>query len=179
MNERQIKIGRVYTAKITNREVPLRIDEKHTDGGWITTSLASGKRVRIKTAARFGREVTRAEIKSGKAPGMDKSHERRTKKTTSRTKTTATPVRKATTNGKSTRTRAISGLDAAHKVLQESDTPLSAREVIDQAVKKGYWKSQAATPQATIHAAMSREIKNKGKDSRFKKVGRGRFAANS
>jgi len=72
MNENQIKIDRVYTAKVKNREVSLRIDEKHSDGGWITTSLASGKRVRIKTAARFGREVSKSEIKSGKAPGMDK-----------------------------------------------------------------------------------------------------------
>jgi len=104
---------------------------------------------------------------------------RRAKNTTSRTKTTTTPVRKATTKGKSTRTVAMSGLDAAHKVLQESDAPLSAGEIIDQAAKKGYWKSQAATPQATIHAAMSREIKKKGDESRFKKVGRGQFAANS
>jgi hypothetical protein len=177
MNERQIKIGRVYTTKVTNREVSVRIDEKHPEGGWTATNLASGKRVRIKTAARFGREVSKSEIKSVKAPGMDKSAVRRTRKTSAITKTAKRAAR-AGNKGKSPRISGLSGLDAAHKVLQESDAPLSAGEIVSLAASKGYWKSKAATPQATIHAALSREIKKKYDESRFKKVGRGKFAAN-
>jgi len=46
------------------------------------------------------------------------------------------------------------------------------------AFEKGYWKSDGATPWATIYSAMIREIAAKGKESRFKKVDRGRFAVN-
>jgi hypothetical protein len=182
MNEKQIKIGRVYTAKVKNREVSLRVDEEHPDGGWGTTSLFSGRRVRIKTATRFGRPVTKTEIKSGTVPGMNIPTARGKRLVV--TKPTPKPSRKASvkrkaTNAKRSEARSYSGLEAAHKVLQESNPPLSAGEIVDFAAKNGYWKSKAATPQATIHAAMSREIKKKGKNSRFKKVGRGKFAANS
>jgi hypothetical protein len=175
MNERQVKLGRVYTAEVAKRKTSVRIDEKHPDGGWKAINLSSGKPVRIKTAARLGREVSKSELKSGKAPGMQKAPVRRSTKKPGPPKTTnrPTPSRK----GQATPSVKLSGLDAAHKVLQESDVPLTAREIVDQAAANGYWKSNAATPQATIHAAISREIKQKGNASRFKKAGRGKFAA--
>jgi hypothetical protein len=177
MNERQVKLERVYTAKVTNREVSVRIDEKHPDGGWKAINLSSGKPVRVKTAARLGREVTKAELKSGKAPGMQKAPVRRSNKKPGPPKTTNRPTASTMREGQSSCSIKLSGLDAAHKVLQESDAPLTAREIVDQAAANGYWNSNAATPQATIHAAMSREIKQKGDASRFKKAGRGKFGA--
>jgi hypothetical protein len=45
---------------------------------------------------------------------------------------------------------------------------------------KGYWTSPGGqTPAATLYSAMTREIDKKGKDARFKKMERGKFAANS
>ena len=45
---------------------------------------------------------------------------------------------------------------------------------------KGYWTSPGGkTPHATLYSAMSREIKGKGKDSRFKKTDRGLFTRNA
>ena len=42
---------------------------------------------------------------------------------------------------------------------------------------KGYWKSPGGkTPAATLYSAILRECQKKGKDARFKKVDRGRFA---
>jgi len=43
---------------------------------------------------------------------------------------------------------------------------------------KAYWEpaQSGKTPANTLHAAISKEIKTKGKDSRFEKVGRGQFA---
>ena len=73
----------------------------------------------------------------------------------------------------------MSGLDAAAKVLIESKEPLAAQDIIKSMADKGLWKSPGGkTPHATIYAAMMREIIEKGKESRFKKVDRGMFAAN-
>ena len=71
-----------------------------------------------------------------------------------------------------------SGLDAAVRVLGEAKEPMSVREIVKVAFDKGYWKSNGRTPHATIYSAMLRECKAKGKASRFKKTGRGRFTVN-
>jgi hypothetical protein len=71
----------------------------------------------------------------------------------------------------------MSGLDAAAKVLAETGQPMNCRDLVDQMSAKGYWTSPGgATPWATLNAAISREIKVKGSDSRFTKADRGQFA---
>jgi hypothetical protein len=80
---------------------------------------------------------------------------------------------------KNQKAKRMSGLDSAAKVLVESKDPLNAQDLVEKMASKGYWKSPGGkTPHATLHAALSREIKLKGKDSRFRKVERGMFAAN-
>ena len=73
--------------------------------------------------------------------------------------------------------KAIAGLDAAALVLKEASEPLNAQDLITRILERGLWKTEGKTPAATIYAAMIREIKAKGSDSRFQKVDRGRFAA--
>lgn len=70
----------------------------------------------------------------------------------------------------------MSGLDAAAKVLAEASGPLGTKVMVERALAKGYWKTGGKTPAATIYAAILREMKTKGKDARFKKTGRGKFA---
>ena len=53
MKKDDIKIGTTYTAKITNRVVPVRIDAENPHGGWDATNLATKKKVRIKSAQRL------------------------------------------------------------------------------------------------------------------------------
>jgi len=73
-----------------------------------------------------------------------------------------------------------SALDAAAKVLGESDKPMTCKEMIDTMAAKGYWTSPGGkTPQATLYSAILRELATKGKDARFKKTERGRFASNA
>ena len=73
----------------------------------------------------------------------------------------------------------MSVLDAAAKVLCESKQPLRSGELIEQMAAQGYWTSPGGkTPAATLYAALMREINLKGQDARFKKTGRGLFAAN-
>jgi len=70
---------------------------------------------------------------------------------------------------------AMSGLDAAAKVLGESGVPLNCPAIIEAVFKAGYWTSNGKTPAATIHTAIVTEITKKGDKSRFVKVGRGLF----
>jgi hypothetical protein len=55
---------------------------------------------------------------------------------------------------------------------------MTCRQIVEVAFEKGYWKSGGRTPHATIYSAIIREIAAKGKGARFRKVGRGQFAAN-
>jgi hypothetical protein len=70
---------------------------------------------------------------------------------------------------------AMSGLDAAYKVLQEEGRPMRAKEITRIAQERGYCELRGRTPDATISAAMETEMKRKGKDSRFTKVNKGLF----
>ena len=49
MKKNEVKIGGVYTAKVTNKVVQVRIDAESRHGGWDATNLATGKKVRIKS----------------------------------------------------------------------------------------------------------------------------------
>ena len=60
--------------------------------------------------------------------------------------------------------------------MGEAKEPLNAKQMIQAMAIKNYWKSPAgATPHATLYAAITREIANKGKQARFKKAERGKF----
>jgi hypothetical protein len=71
----------------------------------------------------------------------------------------------------------LSALDAAAKVLAESGQPMSCKEMIEAMAQKGYWSSPGGkTPASTLYSGITKEIATKGKESRFKKTDRGRFA---
>ena len=72
----------------------------------------------------------------------------------------------------------VSGLDAAAQVLAGSDTPMSAKQMVEAAATQGLWQSKSGkTPEATVYAAIIREIAAKGAEARFVKTDRGLFAA--
>ena len=70
----------------------------------------------------------------------------------------------------------MSILDAAQRVLHEAKKPMRCKSMVEQMAARGYWKSDGKTPAATLYSAIFREIKEKGKDARFKKLERGLFA---
>ena len=43
MKKSDVKIGAVYTAKVTNKLVQVRIDAESRHGGWEATNLTTGK----------------------------------------------------------------------------------------------------------------------------------------
>jgi hypothetical protein len=70
----------------------------------------------------------------------------------------------------------LSALDAAARVLAETKKVLSCSELIEAMANQGYWTSPTGkTPQATLSAALQREIVVKKDQSRFKKTAPGRY----
>jgi hypothetical protein len=54
---------------------------------------------------------------------------------------------------------------------------MTCKDLIATMAAQGYWTSPAGkTPQATLYAALAREIKVKKDQARFRKSGRGTFA---
>ncbi len=98
------------------------------------------------------------------------------------------PRKKATTRKPSKRQPAkknakpaeqMSQLDAALAVLRKSRKPLSAKELVAKMAERKLWVSpNGKTPDATLAAAINREIHAKGSAARFAKPEPGRFAIN-
>jgi len=192
MKKNEVKVGQCYMAKVTGSDVPVRIDAENPRGGWDAKNVATGHKVRIKTAQRLRRKCTEADLAGLGRPAPRRRKKTATKATTSPTAATvAKSAKKATkeatrakgrntrqTGAKSAKPKRISGLTAAFMVLVDANAELSAGAIVEKAAEKGWWKSDAATPAATIYAAMIREIATKGDKSRFERgEKRGTFRA--
>ena len=147
-----IKLQGFYTCKVTNKVVTIQILSSNPKGGWDAVNTKTGKKIHIKGPERL--------IKSVSAPKGKASTKTAKKKT----------VKKATVDSKGK----LSMLDAAEKVLKKMN-PMTCKELIEMMAETGLWTSDAATPANTLHAALSKEIRVKGKESRFEKVDRGQF----
>jgi hypothetical protein len=99
-----------------------------------------------------------------------------TKKTTEKRAARKSPAQAEDNKGKAA--KRVTALDAAARVLAEVGKPMSSGEMIEEMAAKKYWSSPSGkTPAATLYAAILREMKTKGKEARFKKTERGKFAA--
>jgi len=93
----------------------------------------------------------------------------------------AAPEAKATKPAKKEKApkeKKVSAIDAAAQVLASAKAPMNAKEMIEVMAAKALWTSPGGkTPHATLYSAIIREIALKGKESRFVKQERGKFAA--
>jgi hypothetical protein len=178
MKKNEVRIGGIYAAKVSDRLVQVRIEAESRHGGWDATNLATGKKVRIKSAQRLrgeadkprraGRQAAQAEAQVAAEGAVPDS-------AIPGTRAIEAKPRKRPTKGESKPNR-TSGLDAAARVLEEAGRPMTAKEIVAEAEAKGYWRSPAGkTPDRTLYAAIAREIAAKGAESRFRKVERGKF----
>ena len=198
MKKNEIKIGQAYMAKVNNSEAPVRIDAESRHGGWDAKNLVSGRKVRIKTAQRLHRQCTQADLANLERPTPKRRAKTATVAATSPTvatvakapaqaneKPTAPEARDTGQTGakvakasKPTKTKKISGVTAAFMVLVDAGKELGVKKIIEIAAEKGWWKSNAATPHATVYAAIIREISTKDDKSRFQRgKNRGTFRA--
>lgn len=165
MKQSDVHIGKQYTTKVTHKLVVVEITGKNPNGGWDARNLSTGKMVRIKSAQRLrgfakGATVSPPVATEKAAPGQP------------------TVGIKTTNTSQPVANKRLSALDAAAKVLAEAAEPMNCRQMIETMTENDYWqpKNAGKTPQNTLHAAISKEIKTKGADSRFAKVCRGQFA---
>jgi HB1, ASXL, restriction endonuclease HTH domain len=87
------------------------------------------------------------------------------------------PAKKAP-SGKAGPTKKLSAIAAAARVLTETGREMTCPELIEAMAAKRYWTSPGGkTPASTLYASIYQEIKTKGKDARFRKTERGKFAA--
>jgi len=88
------------------------------------------------------------------------------------------PKVKPAANGQA-KTKKLSAINAAAKVLAESKTAMTTKEMIDAMAEQKLWTSPGGkTPAQTLYSAILREIATKGDEARFAKTERGKFAAN-
>jgi hypothetical protein len=60
MKKSEVEIGKLYTAKVTNKLVQVRIEAESRYGGWDAINLATGKKIRIQSAQRLRGEVRKS-----------------------------------------------------------------------------------------------------------------------
>ena len=74
----------------------------------------------------------------------------------------------------------VSALSAAAEVLANATEPMTTKDLIAAMTAAGTWTSPGGkTPEATLSAAIGREIVTKGDASRFRKTAPGRYTANA
>jgi HB1, ASXL, restriction endonuclease HTH domain len=65
--------------------------------------------------------------------------------------------------------------EAIIRVLREAQTPLKSTEISERILTQGYYKTDGATPHATVNAQITSSIKHDGIKSPFIRVGKGTF----
>jgi hypothetical protein len=60
MQKHHVKVGATYIVKVSGTLAKVRITREHERGGWYGTNLATGREIRIRTAARLRSEVVPA-----------------------------------------------------------------------------------------------------------------------
>jgi hypothetical protein len=120
--------------------------------------------------------ATKKPIKSDKSKKATKAHAAPpVEKTETAAEAPALAKTKAN-KSKEPKAKKTSALDAAARALEEAGQPMTCPEMIEAMTAKGYWSSpKGLTPAATLYSAILREIKAKGKESRFVKTERGKF----
>jgi hypothetical protein len=178
MSKATVKIGMVYSAKVGEAVLPVRIDKSLPGGRYQGMDMHGGKKVTVAAAAIRGDGRTPKQWHLTRQKAEQNAAEVAAKVATKvlGVPVAAAPPRKAATkaaakDGK----KRPSGLDAAAQVLAEAGEPLNTAEMVKRMLAKGLWKTSGKTPAATIYAAVIREIAAKGKDARFRKTARGKF----
>ena len=64
---------------------------------------------------------------------------------------------------------------AAIKILARARVPLTAKAIVERAIAAGLIDDRGGTPENTLHALLSRDIKSKGEASEFRTADGGRF----
>jgi len=175
MTQEEIRLGQCWMARLSKRELCVRLESRSPDGGWVARVMSHGRKVKIKSATQLIQRcdkvrvytVAEATTPNRRSHAVPPSVEPRRRKPVSRVeKKAAEPVPLVP----------LSLLDAAAVVLRKSKTALSTREIIALVVERKLWEPTGTTPWGSLSAALNREIQANGTQSRFRKRERGKYA---
>lgn len=188
MKKNEVAVGSTYTAKIGTSVAPVRIVSEKWSGdkhvGWNGLNTLTNRPVRIKSPANLRATVggtvnhneqleddNPAKETGDKKPGEQGSKDKPAKPAV------PIPAKKAAASKppKVAKEKRLGGLDAAAKVLEDAGKPLGTKEIMAEVFARKLWATNGKTPEATVYAAIIREIASKGSESRFKKTARGQF----
>ncbi len=170
MKKSDVKVGRMYTAKVSDRIVTIRIDSVHSKQGWTATNTATGKRVHIKRPQRLRGPARRAS-----SPDKESKEAKQGKEATIPPKTTKATAQPAIPP-QADKPKRLSALDAAAEVLKETGKAMNCKVLVAEMAKRDLWTSpQGRTPHATLSSGIMREIRAKGSKARFEKADRGQY----
>ncbi len=72
----------------------------------------------------------------------------------------------------------MKAMDAIYRVLQEAGRPLTVKEITQRILAAELWSTQGKTPEATISATVSSDVKERGAASRFIHTGPSQYQLN-
>jgi len=177
MKKADVTLGGVYAAKVSGKVVPVRLDAESRYGGWDATNLATKKKVRIKSAQRLrGPWPKKGQEGDASAKAAAPDATRANVGGQGAAQGDAKAVKKDRKKAKAPRKKRPSLLDLAAEVLAKAKEPMDTKAIVEKVLATGRWSTKGKTPEATLYSAILRECRGKGKRSRFRKVGRGRFA---
>ncbi len=136
------------------------------------------RRVAIGKSARSAEPTAQSAVQATTQPTADASHATSAATKATKQPRSAKPAKqlRAPKPAKEPKPRRTSALDAAAIVLASVNKPMRAVDLIAEMQSRGLWVSPGGqTPEATLYAAIVREINTKGDMARFKKVDRGLF----
>jgi len=174
MKKADVKVGGTYLAKVSGKVVPVRIDAQNPRGGWDATNTVTRKKVRIKSAQRLRGAAKDATGGKGDVPAAEAGPDA-TRANVGREGASRAGA-KAAKKAKAPREKKPSLLDLAADVLAKAKEPMDCKAIVEKVLASGRWQTKGKTPAATLYSAILRETHNKGKDARFTKTGRGKFA---
>ena len=73
----------------------------------------------------------------------------------------------------------MTALDAAYQVLLDAGVPLHVGEITLRAIDAGLWITQGLTPNRTMSATLSTDVRDHGQQSRFVRTGPGIYSLNT
>lgn len=196
MRPELIEIGGEYRCRLERGVVRVRVTAKGERVGWTVTDVETGKTEHVRRHEQFRERWKSPVITEPKNDGAESAGKETTmSKRNSTKRATRTPkAKKGTKQLKHTGAKVthkskpvggdepkrMSALDAAAAILRKAKKPMRSKELITVMAEQGLWMSpNGKTPDATLNAAIIREIAAKGGQARFRKVDRGQFAFNA
>lgn len=173
MRSKDVKIGMLCETVVDDGQtVVVRITSEAKGGGWNAINTTNDKKVKIKNPRDLAPMVSSAAPQENEEEQEDGEDQEVDGGGEVADTTAETPIPKP----RKTKSGAMTGVDAAAKILFDHGQPMGCQEIVAKAAEDGLWNPAGKTPAATLYSAILREITLKGDQSRFTKVSRGQFS---